>query len=952
MSTIETLPDELSDSELGSQNGEIMQDQSWFHDCRYRGENDFFIRDHSELFPWGAKDGRHFDENNNRKEGRPPDRSPDRPPDEFGGIRDGQHTENDTGNDPFDKCLYINKQERNSLERDNSADRDADINRKLKLVKQDLEWSQESGKSFRQFFREFLFHYQDYLGLSEQDLKYYFSQRFTNPDMRTHVQDMIRISPEISLNELAAKIAYLYTNDSHLYYRNKLKSFRQKRGEGIGMLSFRLRSLYDETISPSDFFWFKDTATYEEDLLFHFYSALRNPELVRELLRRDVKTLNSAVQLANSIIQAEQSVQIYSSISTKNSKLPMLTIKMEAALMSREKIKDNHLTTTNVDTRDLDDHNKSSFVNTMRNASFLHRPCSDQASQMTSSRGQGKHHYAKKGTRAMTKTRSGLKLALSNHTQPITADVTTQLTPKRKHIEKDRPVSAFINKMVEAQEAESQEQLLSEKQSHRDNVEDVNETSEPESDKLIESSCRLVNNVEVRKQKESITSKTISRVSVGNLENSPDFPAIEIEGLGNVLCYSGSEVSLIHPDAIPLSFNRQRDTSVLQGFDGEKVTAYETVTIGLKKETEGFSVTNTNAETTVTFVISDLADGISLSYNDICKLGVTINEQKVYDRFMPETDSNEMKRELDAANKDRCENSCRLDISDISDISDQGFDKFDDNIDATETQTLGPDETEFVPDAMELLLAPEQTEFASGDMKPRLKPDDGTKELEPCLPITDTQKMLSWSDADLEDRDILMPDIQDSGMDTNNHDVGKSEGINDLEMDRTTDLKEIGPSIGERHVVDADSSRGAEVEVGKVCSLGIHIELNKDIPWIIGRILTLSLSLSLSLSLWILTLWRFALVILSYSPSHKVKFGNEFDKHATSGRLIETSPCEQNFSQMAKIPKRRDSKHELRSLDTDSRFGRIKQMELTLKAQISCLAKNLFMKHFEQDRIF
>ena len=519
MSTTTTLTDERNVSERGNSNGEIMMQSlhgNWAHDrgrgrsndCQYYRysyeDHHSHQRDHSELFPWGAGDDRHFDENNYRRQ-----------TDRHEGNIDGRDPREDP--DPSDEKCYINyhcKPEWNSHERKGSADRDADIDWKLKLLNQELEWSPESGKSFNRFYSDFLFHYKDFLGLTELDLRYCFINCLTDDDMRTHIQEMTRFSPEISLNEIAAKIASLYTNESHLYYQNKLETFRRKSRETINSLSFRLRCLYDDSINPSELFLIKDTAFYEQNLLFYFYRALNNPELVRELNRRGVKTLDSAVLAANTLIQAERSAQICK-VDTHDSKLPVLTIEMEAALLSGEVIRDNHLNIRDADESELKDTGKASHAKTVQSMTIPHSPRSNKRPKPTCFNCQLKGHYANKCTLAKTEKPIGLKSVMSKHTQPSTASIISQHTPLQERNmeqlrrERNRHLAACVNMIKVEQEEESEEEFFYEEESEEeffyeeesdeDVEEDVNEISRPE-DKLTESLNKPVNSLEVRKQ--------------------------------------------------------------------------------------------------------------------------------------------------------------------------------------------------------------------------------------------------------------------------------------------------------------------------------------------------------------------------------------------------------------------------------------------------------------------
>ena len=112
MSTTTTLTDERNVSERGNSNGEIMMQSlhgNWAHDrgrgrsndrqyYRYSYEDHHsHQRDHSELFPWGAGDDRHFDENNYRRQ-----------TDRHEGNIDERDPREDPDGDPFDKDRYIN----------------------------------------------------------------------------------------------------------------------------------------------------------------------------------------------------------------------------------------------------------------------------------------------------------------------------------------------------------------------------------------------------------------------------------------------------------------------------------------------------------------------------------------------------------------------------------------------------------------------------------------------------------------------------------------------------------------------------------------------------------------------------------------------------------------------------------------------------------------------------
>ena len=62
------------------------------------------------------------------------------------------------------------------------------------------------------------------------------------------------------------------------------------------------------------------------------------------------------------------------------------------------------------------------------------------------------------------------------------------------------------------------------------------------------------------------------------------------------------------------------------------------ITVGLKKTSNGFTMTDCEAENHVSFVVTEAATDTLLSYHDFSQLGMVLNEKKVYDRFRPETE--------------------------------------------------------------------------------------------------------------------------------------------------------------------------------------------------------------------------------------------------------------------------------------------------------------------------
>ena len=219
--------------------------------------------------------------------------------------------------------------------------RDESIKRKLKLIETKVEYDGSKGDSFRIFYQNFLFLYNDYLNLGNEDLKFKFSESFKEESVRFQILSLIHQYPNLSFKELAAKASVIVSSESRQQHISKFKSM--ERGDNESLVSFctRLKNSYHDVIPSSQFFQVVGTELYENALLEQFYIGLRSSELRENILKQEPLTLDSACSLGNEFLKNLAYLELSKKIGSAFSGSPDIPISRDLRILRGKQCDEN-----------------------------------------------------------------------------------------------------------------------------------------------------------------------------------------------------------------------------------------------------------------------------------------------------------------------------------------------------------------------------------------------------------------------------------------------------------------------------------------------------------------------------------------------------------------------------------------------------------------------------------
>ena len=203
----------------------------------------------------------------------------------------------------------------NDRERRRVEDRKNEMN-ELQLV---LKWFtppkySDQFQSFKEFWTGFLYKTEVVAKLSEHQKKIVFAEAFSGyrgglVQQRIHARMLM--FEDITLDELAADVAFYLDGDSRQAYENKLDSLQRGNNEQIEDFALRTERLYLNTILPAELATFRDSKTYNRQLIRWFSKGLRNDELREEVDKKHCKTLNDAVWVCKELINSKSASKLH-----------------------------------------------------------------------------------------------------------------------------------------------------------------------------------------------------------------------------------------------------------------------------------------------------------------------------------------------------------------------------------------------------------------------------------------------------------------------------------------------------------------------------------------------------------------------------------------------------------------------------------------------------------------
>ena len=473
----------------------------------------------------------------------------------------------------------------------------------MKLLRHKLEFDETNPKTtYRSFYAEFVRIYKNFLMLPESEAKFCYISCFRSVEIRQQVGAIDRQDPNMSLADLASKIGGIISNESPAFYILKLKKLMRKPRESVGQFGFRTKVTFDEAIPPEEFYNTVNSVAYHERLLDAFLTGLNSPDLVRSIQRRQIKTMDAAIVYANDLIRAEEYVKI-SKANAASHNLQGLSLEKEAALVRKKGEEVDNIQTTHPS----DDEE----------AECMDQRPEKQVSKSLCFRCQKDGHWARNCPMPKSKRDKDTQRCESQPPKPAQANILMKQTPaEKRHMEKQRREKqrrmAGINNLEDSEDSDELYQEPDSDQEHSDDDNDVN----------LQAIVDFVNSLAVKKgMSYSGKPKRVNLLSC-SASTDADTPTVNIIGLGETILDTGSEVSLIHPKAIPPTAEVQWEVTMLADFTGMEKICTQTAILAMKRSGQDIILSDNGLR--VKFVVSENAPKPLLSFRDMQVLGLMI----------------------------------------------------------------------------------------------------------------------------------------------------------------------------------------------------------------------------------------------------------------------------------------------------------------------------------------
>ena len=502
----------------------------------------------------------------------------------------------------------------------------------LKLLKIP-EYDPNKYQSFRDFYSIFRFKTTIAVPLDERRKKTLFADCFMKhkPTIVTHIQNILEETPDITTDDLASQVAFFISSDTKAHYENELEKLERIEDEEIDDYSFRTERILNETIPPKEFYSFRKTELYQQQLLHYFLRGLRNDALRQEIKRKGATTLKMAVFIAKEFVEQKQSCILLGQ--RDSSKLTMaaeVDIAQGKKTKKRAKTKDVNLIDKVPEIEECYDDEVS--ANAVQSAAFKTPNAGFNVgpSHSTSAVPQDIYcyHCGRKGH--FKSSCPEFNSAAKPSPQKVQAIIPFTPAQQRNAMKKTRFFKGNKVNNIDVED-EDDEETYGEVFSEDEAVNNLDRDQGSPSEGLLEQVNDLVNVVSSLKSKfESRTqnaskSKPYKRVNRITTKFHPSSPYLQTVNLGRLSLDSGSEVSCLPVSRVPHWADILPAHENLMSLTGKTMTIKEKAIIFVVRTPRGLAISKKRNGMRLEFLIVDDGSPAILGWKDMHKLNIEIS---------------------------------------------------------------------------------------------------------------------------------------------------------------------------------------------------------------------------------------------------------------------------------------------------------------------------------------